>query len=285
MALENNLDRLFEREYNFPKRINKKKILVIGLGGGCDVVSAYCMAKHLNLSENTKLIYGNTKHSVGTHEMFNVTNHIKKFTVKQVEQDEITANFYPLTIEMTLPREKENCPYIFLLNNQYADHALIKEIKSLDFDFIVGVDTGGDSLVDTAITGDFGRDKRMLEIIKTTRIDMLHVIFGIGSDGESRAEDIERTLLDVNRSGCYMGCFNLSPFVEDFRKYAGFLTWRRTPNIIYNAFRNVKKFENESDFNSDINKESKYGESVIVPRGISPSIPVKWLKYGLVFKY
>jgi hypothetical protein len=53
------------------------------------------------------------------------------------------------TLEQTIPRHKDGSPYIVVLpthTDVEANKVLTEEMKSLNFDAIIGVDLGGDSV-------------------------------------------------------------------------------------------------------------------------------------------
>ena len=46
--------------YEFPKLLGRN-FLVVGLGGRCDIVSAYALAEMIKSADPEKIVYGNTK--------------------------------------------------------------------------------------------------------------------------------------------------------------------------------------------------------------------------------
>jgi len=175
-------------------------------------------------------------------------------------------------LAMTLPKDSSGSPWLFCIKSGNEEE-LKNEIIELQFDCIIGLDAGGDSLVDEASSGMDGRDKRMLNVLKSTGIDLLHIILGFGSDGESTEEAILNALHKTTTDGSFKGCFDLAPMVPLFHAHCdGWLANRRTPMIICNAIEEKK-----------LNRRGK--GRVVVDRGIKPSIPLDWLKKGFVFDY
>ena len=107
-----------------------RKVLVLGLGGGSDIISAYIVAKLIRLRAKAKsIIYGNTKtRNNGTLEM--ITEHIGRLPKEQSQADPGGRILGTYRIDQTLPRGDEGCPWIFILSDEQADQILPGEIKA-----------------------------------------------------------------------------------------------------------------------------------------------------------
>eukprot|EP01124_Arcella_intermedia_P008236 TRINITY_DN15172_c0_g1_i1.p1 TRINITY_DN15172_c0_g1~~TRINITY_DN15172_c0_g1_i1.p1 ORF type:complete len:281 (+),score=54.94 TRINITY_DN15172_c0_g1_i1:10-852(+) len=252
-----------------------KKILVVGLGGGCDVISAYVFAKTLlRASPGAVVIVADTKESaVGGIQPLtrsDGTPFSTVFVVPPTSPFKDTPHhlrYYALA--MTLPKDEWNSPWVFLLKDH--EEALKKEISSLGFDLIIGLDAGGDSLVEEAESGVDGKDKRMLKLLKSTGVPLVHIILGFGSDGESTEEEIMKALKIATLNGSYKGMIDLDGMVPLFRSHcSGWLANTRTPMIISNAIEGTKL-------------DRRAGNKVRLDRGRNPIIPILWLQKGFVF--
>src|SRR5262249_41989606 len=142
------------------------------------------------------------------------------------------------------------------------------EILSLEFDLVVGVDTGGDSIATKGGRGHLGRDQRMLKILRRTGLPLLHVVAAPGSDGEASFADLQAAFTDQVARDQYSGCCSLEPMLGFFRAFRPALSPTRTPMIILAAAE-------------DRLVHAKEGR-VVVPRGRQPAVPRSWLTTGFV---
>lgn len=253
-------------------KLNGQTVLVVGLGGGCDVISAYAVARLLSASYPAKVVYGNTKRHVES-ELEYVSPHVRRFPSVVCQLGGKGTSSGATRIDQSIPRGPDACPWIFHIpkaSRVRVEHELANEIKSLGFDLTVAVDTGGDSIVDTAFSGHWGRDKQMLRVVRATGIPVIHVVVGPGSDGEACQEDLQICFEALAAEGRYRGCLSLAPVLPVFREQTQGLSESRTPRIILAAAEN--RLEQDED-------ESR----VIVPRGIKPAIPRAWLTSAFVF--
>ncbi|MBI2566860.1 MAG: DUF1152 domain-containing protein [Candidatus Schekmanbacteria bacterium] len=247
-----------------------RKVLVLGLGGGSDIIAAYAVAHLLRASRPASMIYANTKkRDDGT--LLPVTAHISRVAAEPSSPAEASGPIHGSTlIDRAVPRGDEGCPWIFLLGDSgsKAEMELPGEIRQCGFDVVFGVDIGGDSLVPSASSGKHGRDKRMLEVLQHTRLPLLPVVVSPGADGESTYEE----LLDAFRAHRrrVRGSVPLDdPALELMRSLSVFLDPDRTPRIILAAAEDRLQW-------------SPHG-GVVVPRGRYPSVPRAWLLRALVF--
>jgi hypothetical protein len=248
--------------FAFPT-LEGRNVLVLGLGGGSDIISAYAVSRLLPAPRPARLIYANTKtKDDGTLEM--ITPHIGRVapgpSTRKGRAHGTTA------IDRGVPRGDEGCPWIFLAPGREAAERLPDELRGLGFDFVIGVDTGGDSLDRDASSGDGGRDKRMLRVLRGTGLPLLHVVVAPGSDGESSYEGL-LTTFEANRPR-FQGSFHLAAALPVFQSLSGLLGPTRTPRIILAA--------------SEV-RLKEMGGRVIVPRGRKPAVPRDWLLRAYVF--
>ncbi len=255
-----------QKKYEFPD-LKNKKVLFLGLGGGCDIISAYSLQFLFKSSHDARIIYGNTKNTFDK-DLSIITKHIGKVPPDRIDISRYNIRISSTTIDRSLPRGEDGCPYIFHYHKGASDD-LIKEICSLNFDLIVGVDTGGDSIIFGALSGAEGRDRKMVRLLKDIKIPFILVVLGAGCDGESTLENIKITFQDYNKKNKYLGSFSLDPLIPLFKSLAGSLQQTRTPNIISFARDNRLELDKEG--------------LMIVPRGRYPKIPRELLIHGFVF--
>jgi hypothetical protein len=248
--------------FSFPA-ITGKRVLVLGLGGGCDILLAHAIAGLLPGGARS-LVYANTKkHDDGSLEM--LSPHIARLRAPSSSGKGRTHG--TTRIDQSVPQGDEGCPWIFLLPEDDPEE-LTQELRTLAFDLLIGVDTGGDAIVDRAGSGDGGRDKRMFRVLQTVGNPLL-VIAAPCSDGDATAEDVHRAFRRQADAGRYRGCFSLEPTFGSLRSLSQGLTPGRTPRIILSAADGLLQ-------------QTEDGR-VVVPRGIRPAVPRIWLSHAFVF--
>ena len=271
-------DPLFSKEFKlktFFQTLRGKTVLFHGLGGGCDVISAYSLASHvreiLNDSEQClKCIVATTKRSF-SHDLKKIDNFIYQLPEKQIPIVKGSITYGGIIIEQSLPRMNGD-PLIFILpkKNEKEDLEQLREsIKRLGIDYIVGVDTGGDCL-----TGGEDKDQRdveMLALLNETGIPGMQIIFGPGCDGESSIYSMKTAIENLQCSNKYLGYFPLYAISKTLRKYSEPLADNRTPNLIWRAINNLLPIECE-----------EYGVAMVkISRIYSNTIPLRWLQIGI----
>ncbi len=261
------MDDLLRQPFAFPA-VAGRKALVLGLGGGCDVLLAYAIARALPGSGARAIVYANTKRAV-ERDAERVSEHVYRLPGEVAVPLRKGRTHGSTTIDRSVPRGDERCPLIFVLRDQPAERQLAQEIVALGFDLVFGVDTGGDSLVEVANSGDDDRDKRMLRVLEQTALPLYHVVAAPGSDGESSSEAIRSTFREHAERDRYRGCFALEPLFDVLRPLSARLNARRTPRIILAA----------ADGELKTSSDGRVG----VPRGIKPAVPREWLLHAFVF--
>jgi hypothetical protein len=245
-----------------------RKVLVLGLGGGCDIITAFAFSSLLNGETSQEIVYANTKvGDVGRVDP--VTAHILRVAGPLIESDRRVRGRGRSWIDHSVPRSPNGSPWIVLLADELAERELVDEIRSLAFDLVIGVDTGGDSIASKRGRGHRGRDQRMLRVLRQTGLPLLHVVVAPGSDGEASCEDLQTVFRQHAGAGRYRGCFDLGPLLPVFQSYRESLGPTRTPQIILSAVEG---------------RLARTAEGrVIVPRGRKPVVPASWLTAGFVF--
>ncbi|KAH3768012.1 hypothetical protein Pelo_103 [Pelomyxa schiedti] len=313
-----------------------RRVLVVGLGGGCDAITAYVFAHTFVkpfLPPTCLLSYGDTKDGpvdtsalspvvcdvaalggsppstiMGTNGASTTTSsapntggstlRCSRYLWKMITNGLISTGlicyrqcprrlrYYQIL--MTLPRVEQGfpSPVIFMLpETEEPNMDVAAELSDFGFDCVIGVDAGGDSLTDTNMSGDQGRDKKAVEQLlgkRSHRRDykFFHVVAGMGCDGESTKESILAAFRKHTQAGTYLGCLELAPMVTLLRGMASWLPQARTPHIISNAITNPQAL---SAPGYPITLASDFNQPVVIPRCLNPVIPLRWLQLGFVF--
>lgn len=244
----------------FPDVVGRS-VLLLGLGGGCDVVTAFALAPLFGRGA-ASVVYANTKTAdVGSVQP--LTAHVFRVTGPLLDPGRVVPRRGQAWIDHSVPRSPNGSPWIVLLDGDGSD--LVGELRSLGFDLLVGVDTGGDSIARKRGRGRHGRDQRMLAVLRRTGLPLLHVVVAPGSDGEASYEDLRDAMADQPDQ---RGCFELDPILDVFRTFRGCLGPTRTPQIILAAAEDRLACANGR---------------VTVPRGRHPRVPKSWLTTAFVF--
>jgi len=273
------------------------KIFVIGLGGGCDIFSAYavCLSLSKIFGQDHDILYANTKSisflksDLDGHEK--LTEELYKVPPKQIILDKGSDRSWYGTSKLTqsLPRHSNGSPYILVLPAESKDTvtatreneaAMKKAFEILKTDFIIGVDTGGDSItggLDWDGSVDLGRDIQMQNAIVKSGIPNLILAFGPGSDGESSVKVMNESVTRVEKQGCFLGAFSLKDLLIGVRPYTENLSSMRTPNICYSAVmgQTPKEMESRTVEGIEYLKLVRYCSTRWIPRS--------WLSHGLAF--
>jgi hypothetical protein len=243
-------------------------VFVLGLGGGCDVITAYAVSTLLDPAA-ARIVYGNTKvGNVGPVE--GVTPHIVRVASAPPEPGCQPRGCGKAAIDHGVPRGAHGSPWIVRLDDETAETELVGEIRSLSFDLILGVDAGGDSIASRRGRGPHGRDQRMLRVLRRTGVSLLHVVVAPGCDGERSVEHLRATMESHLVSGRYRGRFALEPILPVLRSLSDGLKESRTPRIILRAA------------DGELTRTST--GLLVVPRGCQPEVPVSWLAHAFVFE-
>lgn len=242
-------------------------MLVVGMGGGCDVISAYALGRLLGDRGAERVAYANTKTSkpVG---MEPLSSHVYSFRARHDAP-------YKCVEEM-VPRDPSGSPLLVYFPKSLPPRDLAAEYEELGFDLVVGVDNGGDCLVEGALSGPNGRDKRTWRVLEACSVPTLAFVFGPCSDGESTFEQFLASFLEQREKGAYFGCFSLRPLLPVMARLAGGLSSSRTPNIIAQAAGHLP-----------CNWPEGFGHVAAgkfrVIRGVNPEVPVEWITRAFAF--
>jgi hypothetical protein len=251
--------------FTFPP-LAGRSVFVLGLGGGCDVITALAVSTLLDGSA-ARIVYGNTKVD-GIGPVERLTPHIGRVASPPPEPGRKQRGCGRAALDHAVPRDRHGSPWIVQLADDVAEHDLPGELASLGFDLLVGVDAGGDSIASKRGKGHRGRDQRILGVLRRTGVPVVHVVVAPGCDGESSVDDLGRAMAQHAAAGRYRGCFALAPLLPVLRSLSGGLNEMRTPRIMLAAADGLLQRD---------------GDKMIVPRGCKPAVPAVWLATAYVF--
>lgn len=271
-----------------------KRILVLGMGGGCDVFAAYALARLItHLQGNSTVLFGNTK-VIGKkqHALLWFTQLSDCLWSAPEEVVPIVSNNTHGTCDLELgcPRGPEGSPLVFVLPGRSKDlqqhtaenvDTIVPAIASLHVDLVIGVDCGGDSIsggVDWQGCPGKGRDMQMLNCLRVCGISFLHVVLGPGCDGETEEPRMRACCAQLSAQGSLRGVFQVEPLLADMVGCCTALAPSRTPNLMLRA---------QSDALPSVQApDNKSGDSVCITRGRrNTRIPREWLKHDLAINY
>lgn len=290
---------LKKQKFKFPD-LSNKRVLVLGIGGGCDVITAHSVAQMFVVPQSPSLLlYGNT---IGPRKDLAALPQKSSYIyamqpgepIPIVQGDECYGS---IRIEASLPRDAHGSPYLFVVPHRdgSVEHvtaqnrlALVKDIEQMEFDFIFGVDAGGDSLtggIDWEKHPALGRDRQMLSVLTSvSNAQFYHLMVSPCSDGESSYETMTTCLDEMVKRNHYKGYFECDPLIPTLKEVCSVLSPKRTPNILVRAFqRELEIVAKQSNSTSDESQDE--GPFVKVPRGIEPQVPLEWLVNCYVFEW
>ena len=250
---------MFTKKFDFAQ-LSGRRILCVGIGGGSDAISAFLCTQILkDIAIDTA--YGNTK--LSHNENINLlSSHIG--SVKDCDIPMTNIQHGSTSIDSSLPRGPHQSPLIFILSKQNPGiiEKLANEIVALNhFDFIIGVDTGGDAL--KTKNASKSRDVMMLKVLQKTKIASMLFVLGMASDGIS-PKKLEPRLNNLCCSDGYLEYFPLLPYQNMLHQYSQGLPSNRTPKIILSALKSSSP-------------------QIKVPRGGYYIVRREWLVNGFVF--
>ena len=261
-------------DYCMPS-VGKKKILVFGIGGGSDIVGAYSIASMLQKKNSeSEIVYGlcvSQKHDYEGFERINDGLFKRSPFLSDMDLENHHSSL-KLTIEMNQFDENLPAPYLIVRPKMNSDKILKvfqESLKYIEPDIVYAVDLGGDSLT-CGIEDESGFDRTGLKALKDTGIPFIHLVLGLGCDGESKMDSMMNAIEKMKEKELFFGAFNLSQEIDLMTPISTLLLDKyRTPNIMVSANEDI------------VNNPDKSTETIIIPRHINPEIPLRWLVTGI----
>lgn len=271
----NILNEFTETNYKF-NDYNNSDVLIIGIGGGSDIIGAYALGKFLKENNPNATIkiavavtpksdyegFDNLQENLYRINSDKVSDLSKLHHTLQLIKDiyDFDKSFFPYILVRPKYKQDTDIP----LHQKDVTNAISKSLTFLNPDFIIATDNGGDSLtggVSDNVEKEF--DRTGIRALQKFGKPFEYIVFGPGCDGESTKEMITNAIQQDKDS--FKGAFSIAELAKLWSSISQkYLPKHRTPNIILSAL-NLS------------NQEIK------IPRHRKPLIPVDWLKVGIVF--
>jgi hypothetical protein len=200
------------------------RALVVGVGGGGDVVGALAAARFLQFC-GTEFVLGGLSWERSVYDPIPGP--------RMLSEVENVHALHP-RVWMANPKSQTNTGVFFAESRMAALHGqeillvdinggvygvvegLEVAIKQLKTDLLVGIDVGGDSLAQGDERGLRSplADSVMLAAyaeLEKRGYRTLWAVFGYGSDGELNVDEIERALSQLAKAGAWLGTCSLTP--------------------------------------------------------------------------
>lgn len=271
-----------------------QRALVIGMGGGCDVIAAFALAQNWKASapHGATVMYSTCVSPrpmpVG-HEQ--LASHLWRCPMEVVPLVPGDEAYGSTRIEQSLPRGPEGSPLLFVVPRDGKSGGTVEEITAansaaigeslarLRVDTVLAVDFGGDSLTGGIdFTGDpeCGRDRQVLHALRASKLPCVQLVLGPGCDGESSVEAMRAAVRAADERGQLLGVLPLADVVGTMAQCAATLKPSRTPNIVQSAFAFYKS--------QGLAPGTAAGLCTISRHGHEQQVPWAWLTVALAFK-
>lgn len=269
----------------------RKRVLVLGMGGGCDVFAAYAVALQIgNKFPSATVLYGNciSPRNLDGHQQ--LAAHLFAVPAGDPVVLEDKGYYGTTMLEQSLPRGPEGSPLLFVVPKKTGkieevsrenQQSLLQSLQKVAPDFVIGVDNGGDSLtggIDFESDPELGRDRQVLRALSKSGVSFLHLVAGPCCDGESTEAEMRRAMTAADEVGSYLGSFSLADTLPSMFKLSSQLDASRTPNVMHSALVGELEAVGEA-----MGSSSAARGRVIVPRHRHPVVPVEWLTHGFIF--
>lgn len=275
-----------EKIYDFPT-FGKKKVLVIGIGGGSDVVSAFGIASFLKeKNPDVEIRYGVSVSPKAYYGGFDKITDWLYQRKPNFNVEEIKELHHTLSLVLKMKEFDDNQLPFLVVRPKYKKELTVKEhqkqvaevfrktLDRINADIIYAVDGGGDSLtggVSDNVETEF--DRSGIRALQEYGKPFTYIIMGPGCDGESTIDMLKGAVKYENNNHSFIGLFDLSSIISKWEKLSlELLDNDRTPNIMRIANDEIK------------NEPNKANNMQTIQRHRKPKIPLKWLITGLAFE-
>jgi hypothetical protein len=271
----------------FPKHFDKRfelsvnqNTLVIGIGGGSDVIGAFGIASILkSKSPKCNIDYALC---VSEKENYNGFEQINRFlhkrTEKSINSEQKQSHSLILVRKMSEFDKHLSNPYLISRpkpsnqNQNEITNAINLALLQIRPTNIIAVDLGGDSLTCGVDGNEFGFDRTGIKALQEIGIPFIYLVLGLGCDGESTIEMLQNSIEREVEQNSVLGSFRLDKIIEQMSPLSKkLLKDNRTPNIIVDAYEQIR-----------IN-EQKLFDLTLINRHRKPRIPNEWLISGVAF--
>ena len=195
---------------------DRKRILILSIGGGNDYIGAYSIAKLISkFYSEVDLVFASSIEINGEYKPLTKLNEYL-FTIDDFlpEFDFEIKNHSIRLIAQGIKNENMNLPYFVAINNDKPENIKTAYQKLFDEvmpDCIFTVDNGGDSITG-GLDGANGFDQTNLQALLEMGKKIHHLVIGPGCDGESSIEDFNDCILMQLEN--FRGIFDIGKAVE-----------------------------------------------------------------------
>jgi len=309
---------------DFQKLVQGKSVLVLGMGGGCDVFMAYTFAKKLyGLAEQKQgtgsILYANciSERTLSEDHETLIPDILHRVPPEQRKLQRDDNTYGTTFLEQSVPRGHRGSPFLIEVRGHKGittqeevisltavnTARFAQALEHLKADLVIGIDCGGDSLTggkDFAVDAITGRDQQVLYALRTYQqknpgFEFVHVVLAPGCDAETTEKQmIEEVGRDPSdHSGplktCagrkYLGSFSIEDLIEDCFPLVQSLANNRTPFLMYRALKDSPQFNLERPKPEEEGYQGCRDVVKLGRHGNFSVIPRLWLLRGLVFKY
>lgn len=273
-----------DRHLQFDAKKVPDGVLIIGMGGGADVMAACALANQVAAINPTIPVL--TATTVGPRPLPDcvaLSANLYKMPPTVIPVDGKANMHGTVKLELSIPRRARGDPYLMVVDDKVDGiRSLAEQIAALKCNVIIGVDLGGDS-----VTGGMenGRDRQVARILHCLKTEfgrsVCHLALGLCADGESTVEEM------LHHAEKFEGSFFLygnhptaiSPFNDMFersmREFSKTLSPTRTPGIIQAAI-------DQNDHNDCVDDEAWSWPQI--PRGKRACVPVMWMACAYIIR-
>jgi len=252
-----------------------ENFFVLGIGGGNDVVGAYTVATIIkNTHPESKVIYGSCL-SANKENYIGFSPISEGLYIRDSINTEPNEN-HSLRLVQTLKKFDSDLgePYVIIADDKRKNGRIVKE--SIDYfkeyTFIT-IDNGGDSLTGGK-EGKNGFDYKNVMCLKDMKKSFLHIIFGLGCDGESSIERIKNML--NYQSQAIIGMFVMDEIAK--------ILLPMMPDIQHPERKNVDTTMIVLEANNHMLSNPKSEELYLIPRHErNIQVPYAWVNTAVVF--
>jgi len=262
------------KQFDFHSIIGEK-IFVLGIGGGNDVVGAFTVATIIQKTHpESKVIYGSCL-SAREKNYIGFSQISEGLYIRDLKNSEFNEN-HSLKLVQTLKKFDRDLgePYVIIADDERKSERITKEaIDYFKECTIITIDNGGDSLTGGK-DGKNGFDHKNLMCLKNMKQSFLHIILGLGCDGESDIDKIKKMI--QYQSQAVIGVFAMD---EIAKALSPMMT-----DIVSPERNNVDTTAIILEANKHMLSDPKSEELYLIPRHErNIQVPYSWVNTAIVF--
>lgn len=194
---------------------NARRALVVGIGGGGDIIGCVPTAKLLNFLGAETILGGLSWErkvvdpKIGPRRIDELVN-LKPLSETVALANAATRTTYGTTFAESIVAEYYNRDTVIVDINGGVEktlRGLNEAVEKLGVDLVVGIDVGGDSLArgdEKGIRSPLA-DSIMLCVLARLRVRSVHGVIGWGCDGELTLEELNRNVAEITAYGGLLG--------------------------------------------------------------------------------